>query len=154
MNDANQSATRDAPGVWLARGVARHLHGHGFVSLAEVTLPSGLRADLLALGAKGEVWIVECKSSVADFRADAKWTGYPEWADRFFWAVSADFPHDILPPDSGLILADGYGADIVRVPDASPLASARRRALILRFARLAASRLQAISDPGAAATGD
>lgn len=139
------------PGILIARGVARHLRGHGFVSLPEMPLPSGLRADLLALGPKGEIWIVECKSSRADYRADAKWTGYLEWGDRFFWAVGADFPRDILPPDSGLILADGYGAGIMRMPDASPLAAARRRAVTVRFARLAAARLQAFIDPGAGA---
>lgn len=137
------------PGVLLARGVARHLRGHGFESVPEVTLPSGLRADLMALGPKGEIWIVECKSSVADFRTDGKWTGYLDWADRFFWAVRADFPQEILPPDSGLIRADGYGAEIVSMPDASPLASARRKMLTLRFARLVAARLQGVNDPGA-----
>ena len=152
MTDPAQPSIPVAPGVLLARGVARHLAGHGFVSLPEVTLPSGLRADLMALGPKGEIWIVECKSSPADFRSDGKWAGYLEWADRFFWAVGADFPADILPPDSGLILADGYGADIAAMPAAQPLAPARRKALTLRFARLAAARLRVLTDPGAVAT--
>lgn len=152
MTDPAQPSIPVAPGVLLARGVARHLGGHGFVSLPEVTLPSGLRADLMALGPKGEIWIVECKSSPADFRSDGKWAGYLEWADRFFWAVGADFPADILPPDSGLILADGYGADIAAMPAARPLAPARRKALTLRFARLAAARLRVLTDPGAVAT--
>ena len=142
------------PGTLLARGVARMLSGHGFMSQPEVTLSSGLRADVMALGPKGEVWIVECKSSRADFRADGKWPGYLEWADRFFWAVGADFPHAILPPDCGLILADAYGAEIAAMPTETPLAPARRKALTLRFARLAASRLLALSDPGAVAIGD
>lgn len=138
------------PGIEIARGVARHLRGHGFMSLPEAPLPSGLRADLFAIGPKGEVWIIECKSSRADFRSDAKWVGYLEWADRFFWAVAPGFPRDILPVESGLILADDYDAAIVRMPVATPLAAARRKALTLRFARLAASRLQRLTDPGAA----
>jgi hypothetical protein len=152
MTDADHPSTGVAPGVRLARGVARHLAGHGFVALPEVTLPSGLRADLMAMGPKGEIWIVECKSSRADFRADGKWAGYLEWADRFFWAVGADFPADILPPGSGLILADEYGAEIATMPAVQPLPAARRKALTLRFARLAAARLVAVTDPGAVAT--
>jgi len=142
-----------APGMAIARGVARHLRGHGFVSLPEAPLPSGLRADLLAFGPKAEVWIVECKSSRMDYLSDAKWPGYLEWADLFFWAVGPDFPRDILPSDTGLILADGYDAEIVRMPVATPLAAARRKSLTLRFARLAAARLQMLTDPGVGVSG-
>lgn len=140
-----------APGALLARGVARQLRRRGIMCLSEVTLPSGLRADLLALAPDGEIWIVECKSCREDYRADGKWTGYPEWGDRFFWAVPADFPADILPPETGLIVADAYDAEILRFPDAARLAPARRKALTLRFARLAAARLQAVTDPGGVA---
>lgn len=142
-----------ARGVLLARGVARHLRELGFVSLPEVSLPTGLRADVMALGPKGEVWIVECKSSRADFRTDAKWAGYLEWADRFFWAVDTDFPREILPPGTGIIVADAYGAEITAMPTVTAIAAARRKAMILRFASLAAARLQSISDPGAAVHG-
>lgn len=146
--------TNTRPGVALARGCARHLRDIGFESLPEVTLPSGLRADLMAIGPAGEIWIVECKSCRADFRSDDKWPGYLDWAERFFFAVPTDFPADILPMQCGLIRADAYGADLVRMPDAQRLAPARRKALILRFARLGAARQQVVSDPGAGAISD
>jgi len=118
--------------------------------LPEAPLPPGLRADVLALAPDGEIWIVECKSCWADYRADAKWAGYLEWADRFFWAVPPEFPARFLPPESGLIVADAYDAEILRFPDTARLAPARRKALTLRFARLAAARLHKLSDPGGA----
>ncbi len=136
-----------SPGQRLARGVARHLAGHGFVTLAEFTPRRGLRLDLLALGPRGEFWVIECKSSRADFTADRKWHNYLDWGDRFFWAVDMDFPRAILPADSGLIVADSHGAEILRPGPATPLAPARRKALTLRFARHAARRLQALCDP-------
>jgi hypothetical protein len=138
-----------APGRRLARGVARMFRDMGFVTVEEMVPVPGLRVDLCALGPKGEVWIVECKSGRADFRADRKWQGYLEFADRFLWAVDADFPLDLLPGDSGLILADGYGAEILRDGPEVPLAAARRRKMMLLFARHAALRLQALRDPPA-----
>ena len=154
MVDSAPGKTVETPGTALARGVARHLRARGFVSLAEVTLPGGVTADLMALGPDGEIWIVECKSCRADFRADRKWPGYVDWADRFFFAVPPAFPCEILPEDFGLLHADGYGAEVVRMPAARKLAPARRKALTLRFARLGAARLQAVTDPGAAAIFD
>lgn len=135
------------PGAALARGVARHLRSHDFACVPEFTLTTGLRVDVMALGPKGEIWVVECKSSRADYVSDAKWTGYLDWCDRFFWAVPSEFPTALLPPESGLILADAWDADLVRMPDATPLAAARRKALTLRVARAAAARLQAAMDP-------
>ena len=85
------------------------------------------RVDLIGLGPRGEIWIVECKSSRADFTSDRKWQGYLDWCDRFFWAVDADFPQELLPDDSGLILSDAYDAQIVRMAPDTPLAPARRR---------------------------
>ena len=102
------------PGQILARGVTRHLHSHGFVTLQEFTPIRGLRADVMALGPRGEFWLVECKSSRNDFQTDRKWAGYLEWCDQYFWAVNADFPTDLLPTESGLIIADGYDAEIIR----------------------------------------
>lgn len=113
----------------------------------------GLRVDVMALGPKGEVWIVECKSSRADFQSDRKWQNYLEWADRFFWAVDASFPTELLPAESGLMLADGYDAEILRMPPSQPLAAARRKVMVAKFARHAALRLQSLRDPGAALTG-
>jgi hypothetical protein len=138
------------PGQRLARGVARHLASRGFATLFEFVPAPGLRVDVIALGPKGEVWIVECKSCRTDFVSDMKWGGYLEWCDRFFWGVDANFPTELLPADAGLILADEWDAEIERMPEPSPLAGARRRALTQRFARCAASRLTSLLDPGAA----
>lgn len=138
-----------APGRRLARGVARMFRDMGFATVEEMVPAPGLRVDLCALGPKGEIWIVECKSCRADFRSDRKWQGYLDFADRFLWAVDADFPLDLLPDDSGLILADGYGAEILRPGQEAPLAAARRKKMMLIFARHAALRLQALRDPAA-----
>jgi hypothetical protein len=140
------------PGRLLARGVCRHLAGHGFACVTELVPAPGLRVDVMALGPKGEIWIVECKSGVADFRADRKWAGYLEWADRFFWAVDADFPDALLPEGTGLILADGYDAEILRMGPETALAPARRKVMVQKFARHAAVRLMALSDPGFSAS--
>lgn len=139
-----------APGIRLARlarGVCRLLRSYDFAPLCEVVLASGLRVDVMALGPKGEVWVVECKSSRADFVSDRKWAGYLDWCDRFFWAVDEAFPTDLLPAEAGLIVADAFGAEIARMAPDAPLPGARRKALCLRFARLAASRLAAWLDP-------
>ncbi len=135
------------PGQLLARGVCRHLRDHDFTCLEEFSPERGKRLDVMALGPKGEFWIVECKSSRADFAADAKWRGYLEWSDRYFWAVDTAFPADLLPPDTGLILADGFGAEVARMPVETRLAPARRKALTLRFARCAATRMHWARDP-------
>jgi len=135
------------PGQRLARGVCRHLLSHDFVSIEEFSPERGKRVDVMALGPKGEVWVIECKSGLADFRADAKWEGYLEWCDRYFWAVDEAFPLDHLPEDTGLILADAYDAEILRMGAAMKLPAARRAALIRRFARHAALRLQGLRDP-------
>jgi len=139
------------PGQILARGVARHLRFHDFVSVEEFVPVRGLRMDVFALGPKGEFWVIECKSSRADYAADAKWHGYLEWGDRYFWAVDADFPTELLPAETGLIIADGYDAEIVRMGPESRLAPTRRKVLMQKFARHAASRLQALRDPGVSA---
>lgn len=138
------------PGVALTRGVCRFLIERGFAPAAEFSPARGLRCDALALGPKGEVWIVECKSGLPDFRSDGKWQGYLDWCDRFFFAVDADFPEEVLPEDQGLIRADAWGAEIIRMPAERKLAPARRKALSLRFARAAALRLRGALDPGAA----
>lgn len=135
------------PGQLLARGVCRHLVGHDYVTVEELIPASGLRVDVMALGPKGEVWVIECKSSRADFQSDQKWRSYLEWCDRFFWAVDEDFPTKLLPEDSGLIIADAYDAEIVRVGPETKLAPARRKVMIQKFARHAATRWHAARDP-------
>lgn len=139
-----------SPGQRLARGVCRHLRGHDFVSLEEFVPERGLRVDVMALGPKGELWIIECKSSRTDFIADRKWQTYLDWCDRYFWAVDAAFPQDVLPSDSGLILADPWDAEIQRMAPPRRLAAARRTKLTRKFARHAAARLQGYRDPGPA----
>lgn len=138
------------PGQLLARGVARHLIGHDFVSVLELVPAPGLRVDVMALGPRGEIWIVECKSSRIDYVSDRKWQGYLQWCDRFFWAVDGDFPADLLPDETGLILADSYDAEIVRMAPVQPMAGARRKAMLVKFARHAALRLQGLRDPRSA----
>jgi hypothetical protein len=101
----------------------------------------------MALGPKGEIWVIECKSSRADFTSDGKWEGYLDWCDRYFWAVDAAFPTELLPEGTGLIVADAYDAEILRMAPEIRLAPARRTALIRRFGRQAALRLQALRDP-------
>ncbi|MCB1337663.1 MAG: MmcB family DNA repair protein [Maritimibacter sp.] len=139
------------PGQILARGVARHLRQHGFVSVEEFVPVRGLRMDVFALGPQGEFWVIECKSSRADYLADGKWQGYLDWGDRYFWAVDADFPTELLPAETGLIIADGYDAEILRMGPETKVAPARRKVLLQKFARHAAIRLQGYRDPGVAA---
>ena len=142
--------SRMMPGQILARGVARHMLSHGFVTVEEFVPTRGLRVDVLALGPKGELWVIECKSSRADFQGDHKWQGYLDWCDRYFWAVDDLFPTDLLPDGTGLIIADGYDADIIRMGPETKLAAARRKVIVQKMATHAARRLQALRDPGAA----
>jgi hypothetical protein len=138
------------PGQVLARGVCRHLLDLDFVTVEELTPAAGLRVDVMAMGPRGELWVVECKSSRADFTSDRKWDGYLEWCDRYFWAVDSGFPIDLLPEGTGLIIADGYDAEILRMPEERRLAPARRRVMVQKFARHAALRWHAARDPGLA----
>ena len=124
-----------------------------FVCVEELVPARGLRVDVMALGPKGEIWVVECKSSRADFQSDCKWQGYLDWCDRFFWAVDSAFPTELLPEDTGLILADAYDAEVVRMGPESKLAAARRKVMVQKFARTAALRLQGLRDPGAGLVG-
>ena len=141
--DGRQSPTALA----VATGVRRLLSAQGCATVTELTLASGRRADVVALTADGCLWIVEVKSCLADFRADAKWHGYRDFCDRFFFAVPPDFRIDVLPEETGLILADGFGAAIVREAPEHKLAGARRKAVTLRFAHVAANRHHALFDP-------
>lgn len=141
------------PGQRLARGVCRALRALDFVTVEEMIPAPGLRVDVMALGPKGELWVIECKSGRADFAADRKWQGYLDWCDRFFWAVDAEFPVDMLPEQTGLILADAYDAEILRMGPETALAPARRKVMVQKFARHAALRLQAVRDPGALIAG-
>ncbi|MCV3272626.1 MmcB family DNA repair protein [Roseobacter sinensis] len=135
------------PGQLLARGAGRLLSSYGFVSVEELIPARGLRVDVMGLGPKGEIWVIECKSSRADFCSDHKWEGYLEWCDRFFWAVDEYFPTELLPDHTGLIIADAYGGEVVRMGPETKLAAARRKVLIQKVATTAARRLQGLRDP-------
>lgn len=137
------------PGQVLARGVARHLAHLGMATIEEFVPTRGLRMDVVALGPKDEIWVIECKSSRADFQSDHKWQNYLEWCDRFFWAVDERFPTDLLPTETGLLMADAYDAEILRMGAEDKLAAARRKVIVRKFATHAARRLQALRDPGA-----
>jgi hypothetical protein len=141
--DGRQSDTALA----VARGTSRLLLSLGFACVSELALASGRRADLVALGGDGEIWIVEIKSSVADFRADQKWTDYRLHCDRLFFATTLQVPCEIFPPDTGLIVADAFGASIVCEAPEHRLAAATRKSMLLRFGRAAALRLQSLADP-------
>ena len=129
----------------------RLLHDLDYAALAEVTLPNGRRADIVAVGPGCGASLVEIKSCPADLRADRKWTDYLAFCDSFYFAVAPDFPLALLPETEGVILADRFAGAIHRPPRERKLEPARRRSLLLRFARLGAFRIQAISDPDAVA---
>ena len=140
--DGRQSPTALAVG----RGTARLLLSLGFCCVSELALASGRRADLVAIGGDGEIWIVEIKSSVADFRADQKWMDYRRHCDRLFFATTLDVPCEIFPKDAGLIVADAYGASIACEAPEHRLTAATRKSMLLRIAHAAALRLQALAD--------
>lgn len=147
-SDGRQSSAALA----ICTGARRLLSGMGYASVTELTLASGRRADIVGIGQDGCVWILEVKSSLADFRADAKWPDYREFCDRLFFAVSDRFPTEVLPEGAGLIVADGYGAALIREAREHRMAAARRKAVLLRFAHAAANRHHGLVDP-AGATG-
>ena len=141
--DGRQSETALA----VARGTQRLLVSLGHACVCELPLASGRRADLVALGRDGEIWIVEIKSSIEDFRVDMKWPEYRLHCDRLFFAIAAHVPQDIFPADAGLIVADAYGAELMRAAPEHRLHAATRKSMLLSFARAAARRLQALADP-------
>ena len=125
----------------ICQGAMKVLSSFGFYSITEMTLANHRRADIAAMGQNGEIIIVEVKSSIADFRSDTKWPEYLPFCDRFFFAVSQSFPQDLIPKEVGLIVSDNFGGALLRDSPVSKLNAARRKAVSLRFARLAASRL-------------
>ena len=133
----------------VQRGVMRHLREHyDYACFAEVPLANGRRADVLAVGPKGEIRIVEIKSSLIDFQVDAKSPDYKDFCDRFFFAKPPELDPDIFPASEGLIVADGHDAAILRMAGHFPLPGARRKAMLLKLARLGADRVHTLMDPG------
>jgi hypothetical protein len=141
--DLRQSETALA----IARGTARLLRSLGFSSISELPLPSGRRADLVALNERGEIWIVEIKSSVEDLRADQKWQDYRAHCDRLFFAFTQDLPCEIFPTDTGLIIADAYGAHMHCEAPEHRLPAPTRKLMTVRFAMAAAQRFSRLLDP-------
>jgi hypothetical protein len=150
LPDRRQSETALA----IARGTGRLLRSLGFSCVSELPLPSGRRADLVALNASGEIWIVEIKSSVEDLRADRKWRDYRAHCDRLFFAFTRDLPCGIFPTDTGLIVADAYGAHLHCEAPEHRLAAPTRKVMMLRFALAAAQRLNRLIDPQGYAEGE
>lgn len=137
-----------SPAQRILRGMQRHFaQGHGIGSVAEVTLATGRRVDLMAIDRKGLVWVIEVKSSLADFRSDRKWPEYGDYCDCFAFAVAPEFPLEVLPPGIGLFVSDGFDADLLTPPVVTPLPAARRKAVTLRYALTAAARLGQIEAP-------
>lgn len=141
--DRRQSDTALA----VARGTSRLLRSLGFSALSELPLPSGRRADLVALNERGDIWIVEIKSSLADLRADQKWEDYRQHCDRLYFAFTCDLPYEVFPDDVGLVVADAYGAHLHSDAPEHRLAAATRKIMMLRFAQAAAQRLSRLADP-------
>ena len=131
--------------IEVARGVTRLFCRRDLFAICEVPLPNGRRADLMGLGPKGQIVIVEVKSGIEDFRTDLKWHEYRPYCDLFYFAVAPEFPQGVLPQEPGLIVADGFGGAVVRDAAAVALAPARRKALTLAFARLNAMRAAAFT---------
>lgn len=143
--DLRQSATA----LRVQRGVMRLLREtYDMACYAEVTLRSRRRADVLGVGPKGEIWIVEIKSSLIDFQVDKKWHEYREFSDRFFFAKPPELDAAIFPESEGLIVADGHDGAILRDSPDTPMAPARRKALMLKLARMGADRIHILMDPG------
>ncbi|WGU40594.1 DNA repair putative endonuclease MmcB [Phenylobacterium sp. NIBR 498073] len=145
MDVAIVTITRPEITANVTRGAVRLLVDLGYAPLAEVTLPNGRRADLMALSPKGELAIIEVKSGIEDYRVDRKWHEYLPFCDRFAFAVAPEFPQHILPEEPGLIVCDGFGGAVLREAPATPLAPARRKALTIAFARLAAMRAMGVA---------
>ena len=141
--DRRQSETALA----VQRGTARLMRAHGFAVLSEFTLASGRRADLCGIKDNGLIWIIEIKSSFEDFRVDQKWPEYRDYCDRFSFAIPQTMDPAIIPEEAGLLIADAYGAEIIRATPDHPLHASRRKAVTLLFARVSAQRLNTLYDP-------
>lgn len=140
--DGRQSETALA----IQRGVGRLLQAFNVAYLYEFTLTTGRRADVIGVGANGAIWIIEIKSSVEDFRVDNKWPEYRCYCDRLFFAIPQSLDPAIMPSDAGLIIADQWGAEVMRNAPDKPLHASRRKAVTLSFARVAARRLQGLPE--------
>jgi len=135
------------PAQTIARGLCRHLAQAGFSTLTELILPNGRRVDVIGVDRTGRILVAEIKSSIEDYRSDRKWQEYREYCDRFYFAVAESFPRALILEGCGLFVADAYGAAMLRDCADVPINGSRRRALLLRFATIAADRLRGLTDP-------
>ncbi len=147
LNAAPVDGRQSQTALTVSRGTQRLLLSLGLSCVSELPLASGRRADLVAIRDDGEIWIVEIKSSVEDFRVDQKWPDYRMHSDRLFFATAPHVPADIFPKEAGLIIADGYGGELMREAPEHRLHASTRKSVMLAFARAAALRLQALADP-------
>ena len=139
----------DRAALQILRGVTRYFRAMGSAVILELSLADGRRCDVMAIDPRGGISIIEIKSCMADYKSDRKWTEYPQWCDRFFFAVDMNFPLELIPDECGLILADRFGAEILREGPEQRLTAPRRKAVTLRFAEFSALRLQQLLDPDA-----
>lgn len=141
--DGRQSETA----LKIQRGAMRHLSLLGYVSVSELTLPNGRRADLVAMSDSGHILILEIKSSRQDFLVDQKWQDYLDFCDSFAFALHMDGPVDLIPEDQGLLICDAYGGEFIRQPLDMKMSAARRKAIYQRIIQHAARRLHSLMDP-------
>jgi hypothetical protein len=146
MFQSGMAIVSSATAADVARGVSRLLIQRGFSPILEFTLANGRRLDVAALGADGTLLGVEIKGALADLRGDTKWPEYLEFCENFYFAIPPDFPDEHVPPNTGLIVADRYGGAIVRHAVPAPVHASRRKAVTLRFAKVAAERLAVMLD--------
>lgn len=146
MATVSPAGLRPETTVLVTRGVVRLFREMGDTCLTEFRLKNGRRVDVAALAKSGALTAIEVKSSVEDYRMDGKWQDYLPFCDRFYFAVPLDFPVEILPDDTGLILADAYGAAVERAATPGTMNATRRKALMLRYARQAAGRLAQVTE--------
>lgn len=132
----------------IARGVSRLMSQMDYSPVTELTLNTGRRIDVAGINKKGEILFIEIKSGVADYQSDQKWQEYLDYCDRFFFAVNADFPNELIPESTGLIIADRYGAQIMRDVPKAPAHASRRRTVLIRYGRTSAQRLRSLMDDG------
>ena len=132
----------------ILRGARRLMSAMGHASVCELVLPNGRRADIAAISDSGRIIIIEIKSSASDFRSDDKWPDYRNYCDQLYFALGPDGPVELIPQNTGLIVADCYAGELVRSAPINDVAPARRRAVLLAFARHAAERLHLLQDPG------
>jgi hypothetical protein len=129
------------------RAAMRFCARNRWAPLAEMPIPCGRRLDIMALTPEGCLFAIEVKSGPRDFLTDNKWHEYRDWCDRLYFAVDVDFPQELIPEEIGLIVSDGFDAVMVRDTEHKPLAGARRKSLMHRYAVLSAGRLAALCDP-------